>query len=78
MCVTGTYLMIHLKEAGEDGMNGVISDNSRISSMSFAGGDVASGELFIPCKFVRTQRTERGLDCFHDCRSRGIKNGSLC
>lgn len=43
VCVTRNYLLIHLKEAGEDGMTWRTSDNAKFSSMNFARDRHASG-----------------------------------
>lgn len=44
MCVAGNYLLIHLKEAGEDGMNG---NSTEISTINFAEGHIVSGTWYI-------------------------------
>ena len=50
LCILGSHLLIHLKEAGETGMNEGTSYKPEISSMNFAGDHVASG---IQCMLLR-------------------------
>ena len=43
ICVAGSYIMIHLKEAGEDGMNGGTSNDAKISSINFVDDRLPPG-----------------------------------
>lgn len=43
LCVLGNHLLIHLKEAGEAGMNEGTSYKPKVSSIDFGSDTVASG-----------------------------------